>query len=98
MWPVWLGLRVAAPSRGPRALLFSVLMLNPFKRQIDLIFLWNIKVGSKLLVITSLGVPPCTTVTYKQHCHLNLNLVVSAERMSPMCLKRWFKPPNFCSC
>lgn len=56
---------MAAPSYGTQAVLFSVLMLIPFKKQIDLTFLWNIQAGSKLLVITYLGMSFCATVTYK---------------------------------
>lgn len=51
MLPVRLGLGMAAPSCGTQVLLFAILMLNPFKRQIDIIFLWNVKAGSKLLVL-----------------------------------------------
>ena len=62
---VRLGLRMAAPSCGTQALSFSILMLDAFRRQIDLIFRWKVKAGSKLLVVTRLGVSSCASVTYK---------------------------------
>lgn len=64
MFPLRPGLGMAAPACGIQALLFSILMLSPSKRQIDLIFLWHKQAGSKLLLMTRLGVSSCTRVTY----------------------------------